>query len=312
GDITVTANALNSGGERALAPAQLSLRAASGDIHAGNVELTALANDHGPGGASASANANLVAGGQLTLAALTGNAHATNAGGGVSRAVTIAALDPGSISIAGNVDLSANAVDDAAGNRALAVASLDVSHANNVVFHGDLSLTAHGTNLGSGPASARASADFAGVNFATLQDVTIDAAARNLGHGNGARANAGLGARGAVALSLHDLDLQAQATSHGTGRAVANADAVLAGHPGNHSGAVTVTGNVSLSADAVDAAGNGAAAVASFHVADIGNALVQGSVSLVANAAGHGGVASATGVADFSGVGFVNLQQNVE
>src|SRR5262249_51556597 len=129
GDATVTANALNSGGGRALAPAQLSLRAASGDVHAGNIEVTALANDHGAGAASASANANLLAGGQLTVAAITGNAHATNAGGGVVRAITIATLDPGSISIAGIVDLSANAVDDAAGNRALAVASLDVSHA---------------------------------------------------------------------------------------------------------------------------------------------------------------------------------------
>ena len=243
GNVTLEASASNWGGGvgRALALQNVT---ATGDVHAGNISLVALANDHGAGAASALGLGNMQAAGTVAIGSLSDKASAVNAGGGKANAVATFALDPGVVKIGGDVTLSAQA-DDLAGNGALAVGWLDLSNVANVQVQGDISLLAHGTNLGSGLVNAQGNADFSGVNTLKLHDVTIDAVALNKGNGAGAKANAIFSASGGLSFSLHNLNLHADASSNGVGGASAQAVGFA------REKAVSISGNVTANAVAV-------------------------------------------------------------
>ena len=123
--------------------------------------------------------------------------------------------------------------------------SLDLSNVANVQVQGDISLVAHGTNLGGGLVNAQGNADFTGVNTLNLHDVTIDAVALNKGNGAGAKANAVLDASHGISLALHNLNLHADASSNGVGGASAQAVGLV------QEKAVSITGNVTANAVAV-------------------------------------------------------------
>ena len=148
------------------------------------------------------------------------------------------------MSISGDVTLAAEA-DNLTGNGALAVGSLDLSNVANVQVLGDISILAHGTNLGGGLVNAQANADFTGVNTLKLHDVTMDAVALNKGNGAGAKANAIFSASGGLSLSLHNLNLHADASSNGVGGASAQAVGFA------REKAVSISGNVTANAVAV-------------------------------------------------------------
>ena len=301
GAIDLTAEASNWGGGRTIAPAILSLNA-TGDIHAGNVALVALANDHGANSACAAAVADFITPhGAVVIGSLGGKASAINAGGGIAGAVTDFDMNSGNIEIDGNVNLAANA-HGLAGNGALAVATLDMAHDAGVLVKGDISIAAHGTNLGGGLVNAQASASFGGAGAVNLQDITIDAVALNKGNGAGAKANAILDANAGVSRAFHTINLQADASSHGVGAASARAVGSIAGN------AVSISGDVTLAAEADNLTGNGALAVGSLDLSNVANVQVLGDISILAHGTNlGGGLVNAQGIADFTGVNTLNL-----
>ena len=85
---------------------------------------------------------------------------------------------------------------------------------------GNISVTAHATNPGSGQVRSRGGLGVLGSGSLSAHDITIDVAALNTGHGTGdALATALLAPDPGVALNLHAINLQANASSQGVGGA---------------------------------------------------------------------------------------------
>ena len=122
-------------------------------------------------------------------------------------------------------------------------------------------------------------------------------------HGAGAASAVGLGnihAAGTVAIgSLSD---KASAVNAGGGKA--NAVASFALDPG----VVKIAGDVTLSAEADNLAGNGALAVGSLDLSNVANVQVLGDISILAHGTNlGGGLVNAQGNADFTGVNALSL-----
>jgi hypothetical protein len=243
GNVTLKASASNWGGGVGRAQALQNLTA-TGDVHAGDISVVALANDHGAGAASA-----------LGLGNMPGRrhrCHRVSLRQGQRRQCRRrqgqcrCQLCPRS----GRREDRRRCDALRPGGRsrrqwALAVGSLDLSNVANVQVLGDISILAHGTNLGGGLVNAQGNADFTGVNTLKLHDVTIDAVALNKGNGAGAKANAIFSASGGLSLSLHNLNLHADASSNGVGGASAQAVGFA------REKAVSISGNVTANAVAV-------------------------------------------------------------
>ena len=228
-------------------------------------------------------------------------ADASSHGVGAASARALGSVAGNAVSISGDVTLAAEA-DNLAGNGALAVGSLDLSNVANVQVLGDISILAHGTNLGGGLVNAQGIADFTGVNALSLHDVTIDAVALNKGNGAGAKANAIFSASDGVSRAIHTINLQADASSHGVGAASARALGSVGGN------AVSISGDVTLAAEADNLAGNGALAVGSLDLSNVANVQVLGDISILAHGTNlGGGLVNAQANADFTGVNTLKL-----
>ena len=206
---------------------------------------TASADDQGAGSARANAEARV-------------NAPVIQIGGDVG----VVALAHGA-GIAGNVNRGASA------NADLYFGSSG-TNSGVVTVRGDIAVVAHGVNDGSGRVNAEAEFSFADIVTLNLHDVTIDVAALNRGNGTGgAEAITSFNVGSSIDLSLHSLNLQAAASSHVGGHAVAVATADII-QP-----RLSITGDITLGANAFDgSAGEGIA------VASLGLTAFSGSVTV--------------------------------
>ncbi|HKF64739.1 MAG TPA: hypothetical protein VKB42_25445 [Dongiaceae bacterium] len=219
----------------------------------GPIAIEALDSDRGAGNAVASALGRFRASGEgaaLDLGSLSDVASALNRGGGSARArANVAAVDAsipaGSIHIAGNVILLADARNisgapaDTGGIGASADAGLFFSPGlgrSVLAVDGDIAIGAHATNSGSGGVAATGRLNLGGgLDSVQLHNVTIDVTADGGRHGSGpgALADASFYAKGhspsSVAANgfndfhLLSLDLVADASSQGSGGAIAHA-----------------------------------------------------------------------------------------
>ena len=219
--------------------ANLGLDAVAGNVAVGGViDVGALANDHGSGDAVASALADIQAGeDSISIGALFAKASADNAGGGVAKALTLAGLDPSSIHIHGNAEVTANARNlSGPGNGSVAAsanAQLTFNNAATVIVDGNLAVLAHATNSGSNGVKAKGGVGFGPAGNIDLGGARIDVAVLNKGSnggGSGAHATAEfVQNNGLVHLVIGSggLNVQAHASSQGTVGAFANARAII-------------------------------------------------------------------------------------
>src|SRR5437773_1853287 len=262
GDVTVNAVAISQGeAGNAQARANLFLLATSGSITVGgHVDVNASAEDlhPGPGNAQANAIASLdasssEAGIQIGSAHVTANA--LSEGPGAAKALAEFTLDPASIHISGDLEVTADALGTtgkAGGIAASANAQLIFADAGRIEVDGAMSVTAHATNFGLGQVKADGDLSFGSASSIDLADVTIDVKALNLGDGSGgAKARDTFGATSGISLHIDSLNLQAQASSHGGGNATATASADVT------QDAISIAGDVTLNAVAFTVGSDG-------------------------------------------------------
>ncbi len=269
GNLTVGAGALT--GVHALknadAFAAIGLDASSGNVTAGLIDAEALASDRGAGNARGHAVIGVAASGseggeRVTIGGLTGNANANEQGAGAASAIANATLQAATIGITGNATLAANALNKGApaANHLGANASATLVFSGScdcgavdVNVGGNLSVTAHATNLGSGQVQSRGGLGVIGSGSLSAHDITIDVAALNTGHGTGgAQATALLAPDPGVNINLHGINLQADASSHGVGGANAIAQGILGGNTINIAGAAIANAQATTGPHALD------------------------------------------------------------
>ncbi|HEX4573138.1 MAG TPA: hypothetical protein VH184_22080, partial [Dongiaceae bacterium] len=251
-------------------------------------------------------------GAALDLGSLSDMASALNRGGGSARArANVAAVDAsipaGSIHIAGNVILMADARNisgapaETGGIGASANAGLFFSPSlgrSVLAVDGDIAIGAHATNSGSGGVAAAGRLNLGGaLDSVQLHNVTIDVSAIGGSHGGGpgALADASFYAKGhspsSVAANgfndfhLLSLDLTADASSQGSGGAVAHAIGRM------KEGSISIPDGITIDASALTARhglGNASALASARLNATSGRVTVGGPTEVAALAIDQG------------------------
>jgi hypothetical protein len=278
----------------------------------GNVQLSAVADNHS--GANAAALASLDAANinsiQVT-GAVTIIAHGTNSGGGQVTAQGNAKFAHDTTVSLQQVVIDVTALNKGnhSGQNAVAHASLDATHVNNVQVQGGITIIAHGTNSG-GQVNAQGNADFAHDTTLSLQGVGIDVAALNKGNHSGANAvaDASLDATHVNNVQVQGgITINAHGTSSGGGQVNAQGIASFA-----HDITVNLQG-VAIDVTALNKGNQGGAnADASLHATHVNNLQVQGGITIIAHGTNSGGgQVNAQGIGSFANDTTVSLQDVV-
>jgi len=254
GDITVNARAIT--GTHALGSAVAlaagGVAAFNNQVSAGNIDVEALASDHGAGNAISQAVtvAAVVFGhGEVSVGSVTDKAVAKDSGPGSANAGALVLTGGATIQVSGNINITASALNTGGhggtGMGAHALANLQTSGLRsgiNAQITGDLNITANAVNLGSGKVLAKGFINTHGLATLDVHDVAIDVAALNEGNGSGgANASAHFSASPALHLTMHGLKLHASASSHGGGGALASAGALIVQPTISIAGSIDIT-----------------------------------------------------------------------
>ena len=294
----------------ALASAGLIVNAGS-DADLGNVAVHATGIDHGNLQADAFANAVITAHGDIdansfdvaAVADQTNNLANFTVNGSALAGLSLRALS-GDITVAGPIGVEASVLDHGA-NAGFAAAALVVTAANAPggadVFLGNVTLDASASNWGGGGGRAMALQNVTATGNVHAGNISVVALAND--HGAGGASALGLGnIQAAGSLAIGSLSDKADALNAGAG--AANAFATFALDPG----VVKINGDVTLSAEADNLAGNAALAVGWLDLSNVANVQVLGDIAILAHGTNlGGGLVNAQGNADFTGVNALSL-----